>query len=83
METGTEVILRGALTVFAAELSFTPDELHHIERLSDDAMLAEIPHQSVEHRITCARQAGVLHWLVPDLMLRPRVAAGSVTREKR
>lgn len=66
METGAEVILRGALVAFAAELSGGSDDMHHIVRLSDNAVLAEVPHQSVVHRVICDSHSGVLRWLVPE-----------------
>jgi hypothetical protein len=66
METGAEVILRGALVAFAAELSGGSDEIHHIVRLSDNAVLAELPHMSVVHRVVCDSHSGVLRWLVPE-----------------
>src|SRR6202011_891758 len=66
METGAEVILRGALVAFAAELSGGSDEIHHIVRLSDNAVLAELPLTSVVHRVVCDSHSGVLRWLVPE-----------------
>ena len=66
METSAEVILRGALVAFAAELSGGVDEIHHIVRLSDNAVLVELPHQSIVHRIVCDSHSGVLRWLIPE-----------------
>jgi len=66
METSAEVILRGALVAFAAELSGGVDEMHHIVRLSDNAVLVELPHQSIVHRIVCGSHSGVLRWLIPE-----------------
>jgi len=66
LETGAEVILRGALVAFAAELSGGLDEIHHIARLSDNAVLAELPHQSIVHRVVCDSHSGVFRWLIPD-----------------
>lgn len=77
MDTGAEVILRGALFAFAAEIFGTSEELHNIVRLSDSAMLAELPHRSVEHRIACGKESGVLRWLVPEQIFRQRVGTAS------
>jgi hypothetical protein len=66
METGAEVILRGALVAFAAELSGGLDEIHHVVRLSDNAVLAEVPHQSIVHRVVSDSYSGVLRWLIPE-----------------
>ncbi len=69
VETGCEVIVRAALRAFADALGSTPDELHHIVLLSDDAILADLPHRSVEHRLACGPHTGVLRWLVPERMV--------------
>ncbi len=80
VEAGAEVIVRATLHAFATELSGTPEELHHTERLSHDAMLAELPHVSVEHRITCGSRIGTLRWLIPERILKARTSAAGGPR---
>ena len=82
VETGAEVILRGALAAFAVELAGAPDDIHHIIRLSDNAVLAELPHQSIVHRVVCGSHSGVLRWLVPEQMLLHRANALGLATEK-
>jgi hypothetical protein len=72
MQAGAEVILRDALQALAGELSDGLDEPYHILPLSDEAILATLPHQSVEHGFTCGARSGVLRWLVPDRLLSRR-----------
>lgn len=79
LQTGAEVVLRNALQVFAEELSGGIDELHHMLPLGDEAILAALPHQSVEHGIACSGRSGVLRWLVPERLLSG--PAGAPARE--
>jgi hypothetical protein len=69
LETGLEVVLAGMLEAFAAKLPEAPEDLHHIERLSEDAILADLPHRTVEHRFNVGLNIGSLCWLVPEQML--------------
>ncbi|HEV2037698.1 MAG TPA: hypothetical protein VGQ96_03740 [Candidatus Eremiobacteraceae bacterium] len=80
VEAGAEVIVRATLQAFATELSGTPEELHHTERLSHDAMLAELPHVSVEHRITCGSRVGTMRWLIPERILKARTSMAGGAR---
>jgi hypothetical protein len=81
MEVGSEVIACAALRAFADALGSTPDELHHIVRLGDDAILADLPHRSVEHRVTCRGRAGRMRWLVPERMVAGTHASTSVLEQ--
>ncbi len=82
VEAGAEAVARAALHAFAAALTATPDELHNIERLGDDAMLAQSPHESIEHSAAFGPNSGVFRWLVPARM-RPVRTPGAATRGSR
>jgi hypothetical protein len=70
LETGAEVVLRETLCALAAALGSAQEELHHIIRLGNDAMLADLPHVSVEHDATWNGQTGHLRWLVPAHLMQ-------------
>ncbi len=65
LDSGAEAIFRTALYALAETLGSTPDELHHIVRLSDDAILADLPYVSVEHDAAWGNHREIMRWLVP------------------
>ena len=71
LETGAEVILRETLCALAAALGSAHEELHHVVRLTDDAIVPDLPHVGVEHDLTWGGQSGHLRWLVPAHLVRP------------
>jgi hypothetical protein len=79
-QTGAEVILMNAIQAFVAGLPGPPDEPRHTARLTDEAILADLPHRSIEHRFTAGRHSGALHWLIPDTALQSRVIAAGAGR---
>jgi len=81
IEVGSEVIVHAVLRAFGDALGSTPDELHHIVRLSDDAILADLAHRSVEHRVTCRGREGMMRWLVPQRMVAETHPAASVLEQ--
>ena len=80
LEAGAETLLRAMLVAFAQELEFTPDELHHIVRLGDDAILADQACHGVEHVATWVSRMVRLRWLIPVVIAPDPAALATATR---
>jgi hypothetical protein len=74
MRSGAEVLVQNTLLCFAEALAEGIDDPHHMVPLTDEAILASFPHESIEHTFTCGARCGVLRWLVPDRLLSERPA---------
>ena len=71
IEAGAEVVLREMLRALAAALGSAQEELHHIVRLGDDAILADLPHIGIEHDVSWKGQSWQMRWLIPAHLVRP------------
>ncbi|MBV8668440.1 MAG: hypothetical protein JOZ28_04440, partial [Candidatus Eremiobacteraeota bacterium] len=71
IEAGAEVVLRETLCALAASLGGGQEELHHVVRLGDDAIVADLPHIGIEHDVAWNGQRLQMHWLVPAHLVRP------------
>lgn len=70
-QTGVEIVLRDVLCALAAALGSAQEELHHVVRLSDEAIVADLAHVGVEHDVTSSGESGRMRWLVPAHLVRP------------
>lgn len=69
-QTGAEALLLDMLHAFIASLPFAREETQRAMRLTDDAILASLPHHAIEHGFTIEGSKGLLRWLVPSQRLR-------------
>lgn len=69
-QTGAEALLLDMLQAFIVSLPFASEENQRAMRLTDDAILASLPHHALEHGFAVEGMTGRLRWLVPSLRLR-------------
>ncbi len=69
-QTGAETLLLDLLHAFTASLLSPGEETQRAMRLTDDAILASLPHHAIEHDFSIEGRVGRLHWLVPSQRLQ-------------
>lgn len=72
MESGAEVLIRAALEGFADALPDHRDRTWNTLRLSEEAVLAQVPHERVEVTFAAGGDAGTLRWLIPASVVQPQ-----------